>query len=195
MCGRGEEVNSGYYTGLQYPYKFKPHTAKCAMRKEAAIAIFFGAIMLLSTAGFALISATYQTVPTTPEKQEVPSVVERQLSRPEVASLLQAGRVVVEHSYANQCEGCVQDSLFLKQFAAKYPNFITVSTFAVQYENQTAFTLIGRSGQIIDLEQGLEQEAFLDKFCSLAFYQPSECVLRTLATTNKTNSSNDTIVA
>jgi hypothetical protein len=147
------------------------------MMKERAIAIFFGAIMILSAAGFALSGASF--MPQGGATPAVSNIVDKALTKDEFRSVLLSGRTIIQNHYPLGCTDCESANTMLKSLANQMSDFIVLEQFTVQYENETVLQIVSSDGKITELNRtGLNESSLLDSICSASYVQPKECLLR-----------------
>ena len=143
------------------------------MRRERLMALFIGSIMLMSIIGFSLSNAKFGN--TQQNTIDFPFKIERQLSTEELVSVLRAGRIVVEHTYEENCTDCLETNAFLDTFFNQFRNYVVLQ---IMEGNETSLKIIGSGGRIRDLSEiELNNDNMLDVFCELAIAQPRECLL------------------
>jgi hypothetical protein len=151
------------------------------MRKEHAIAIFFGLIMVTSAAGFAL--SGINANPTGSKAQpSVPSVIERPLTLAEMQYVLKSGAVIIRDHYPSGCaENCSQANQLLGDFTDQMNGTVVLERFAVGADNETSLEMVGSDGTIVALDQTqLSQAYLLDKVCTSSYAQTRECLMRNI---------------
>ena len=143
--------------------------------KTRMMAIFIVVVMLLSTAGFAIIGqpAPAET-PGTPALDN--NIVSRDLTGQELVAVLRSGRLAVKYVSPEGGEQCTKDSAELRQFASAYKEFVFLQDIR---RNETALTVVGFDGRIADLSNvSISQDSLLDYLCASGGLKPKECVLR-----------------
>jgi len=152
------------------------------MQKERIAAVFIGALMLFSVAGFALqgSSFTANVASNDHEEYSLEPVVNRYLSSQEKAIILTNGRVIIESVYGSECSECKQMDSELQLFTNNNQGFVFMQS--VETESGDGFDklqMIGSDGSIINLEdEDLTQENILNIFCGLSAVQPKSCILK-----------------
>ena len=145
-----------------------------AMRLKPAAAIFILVIMILSVAGFALNSGSFQQAQQ--QAPEIPTVIREPLSTQDQVLILRSGRVLIEHFYNDSCLDCLDKNAKLEEFASRLEGYVVVNE--VQ-GNETRLGAIGANGRIVSLVgNSLEYGDLLDVFCDIAITQPRACILR-----------------
>lgn len=144
--------------------------------KMRLMALFIIAVMLVSTAGFAIISQPASAPTQQPGPQQtLQPVVYRELSGQEVLAILQAGRMIIRHYSPATCEPCKADTAELEQFARAYSTFLFVQEVN---REQAALEIIGFDGKIENISRSISQASLLDLLCEKGGLKPKECVLR-----------------
>jgi len=151
------------------------------MDKERIGAIFVGAIMIFSIAGFATTGLTFtKSNDNQQEEYSLPTIVSRPFTGREKAIILNSGRVVIESVYNKDCGECKQKNMEITTFTSSLEGFIYLSSV----ENSTEegfekFQMIGSRGEIIDLEnEEITPENLIDLYCDISIVQPRECLLK-----------------
>ena len=146
--------------------------------KTKIMSIFIGLVMVLSLAGFAGLSLVGradvdQNQNTGPE---IPNIVYRELEPDEVLYSLQNGRVVMEYTYAENCETCEADELMLTTVVNRFLGHIILQSIEGE---ETSLRMTGVGGSIIEVEDVTEDNV-IDVFCQVAPIKPRECLVRDL---------------
>ncbi len=141
--------------------------------KERYMAIFIGAILIFSMAGFAFTSSILRTPAV--QQVQIPNIIERPLKPEEVVFVLRTGRVLVRNYYSEE-----QPYLnILDNFADKFKDYIVFEKVSVAENETERFEMIGRTGEIKDLgNETISEETLMDIFCDYAILQPKECLMR-----------------
>jgi thiol-disulfide isomerase/thioredoxin len=144
------------------------------MAKERIMAIFIGLVMVMSVAGFALMSAMNQDTNPNPGFN-IPSIVTRQLTSEETVYVLQTGRVLIEFFYSPNCTGCAEKTPVLEAFAQRMGEFVVLEEAPA---NETSLQIIGSGGKIEDIwNMTMTDQNLLETFCGIAITQPPECLM------------------
>jgi len=145
------------------------------MAKERWMAIFIGLIMVMSVAGFALMSAMNQNTNTN-TGFNIPPIVTRQLTPEETVYILQTGRVLIEFMQSPNCTTqCAEKTPVLEAFAQRMSDFVVLEEAP---GNETSLQIIGSGGQIRDIWNiTLSDQAIMQTFCEVAITQPPECLM------------------
>ena len=141
--------------------------------KERYMAIFIGAILIFSIAGFAFNSTTLRT----PAEQsvQIPSIVEKPLTPEEVIFVLRTGRVLIRNYYSEEPPHLQA----VESFAGKFSDYMVFEKVRVEANQTRKFEMIGRTGEIKDLSnETINEETLMDLFCDYAILQPKECLMR-----------------
>ncbi|MCK4714088.1 MAG: hypothetical protein KAT35_00815 [Candidatus Aenigmarchaeota archaeon] len=140
---------------------------------KPAAAIFIIVIMVLSVAGFALNSGSFQNEP---DVLDIPTVVREPLSTQDQVYILRTGRVLIEHFYTEDCTDCFEKNAQLEEFAARLDGYVVVNEVM---GNESRLGMIGMGGKIVDISNtNLDYEGLIDTFCGIAIAQPRVCILR-----------------
>ena len=140
---------------------------------KPAAAIFILVIMLMSVAGFAMNSSTFQEQP---QEVEIPNVIREPLGTQDQINILRTGRVLIEHFYQDNCTDCLEKNVQLEEFVARLEGYAVLN--AVQ-GNESRLDMIGSGGQITDIEDvNLDYDSLMDIFCGVAIAQPRACLIR-----------------
>ncbi len=129
-------------------------------------------IMVMSAVGFAMNSANLSSQP---QAEEIPSIIDYELSPQEQIQVLRTGMVLIENFYAENCTECVDRNFILNGFAARMKGYVVLENIE---GNETRLGLIGNQGRIISLD-GMEitDSSLLQVFCENAIAQPRECLM------------------
>ena len=155
--------------------------------KTRIMAIFIAAVMLISTAGFALISSvnTGQPEPQNTQDPLQNNVVYRELAGPEIVTVLRTGRMLLRYYSPADCEPCKGVAQELQSFASQNQQFVFVQLVV---RNQTAFEALGFDGKIDNLDNlTVTQDTLMDYVCDKGALRPKECVLREIGEASEQN--------
>jgi hypothetical protein len=147
------------------------------MRKEHAMAIFVGVIMVSSVAGFAITGLDFENQNS--GTQNVPNVVDRALTREEFRSVLLSGKTIIQDHYDLSCASCATTSQIISAFTQGMDGFVVLEQFGVQFQNETKLQIVSSDGRITELNPaGLTEDSLLGAVCSASYVQPKKCLLR-----------------
>ena len=148
------------------------------MMKERAMAIFIGLIMIFSVAGFSLMSIRWgSNTGNTPV--DVPSVIDKALTKDEFRSILLSGKTIIQNHYLIDCADCGATNAALEGFAKDMAGFVVLEQFSVQFQNETKLQVVSSDGRITELGNGtINQDSLLDTICAVSYVQPKQCLLR-----------------
>jgi hypothetical protein len=129
-------------------------------------------IMVMSAVGFAMNSANLSNQQ---PAEEIPSIIDYELSPQEQIQVLRTGKVLIENFYAENCTECLDRNIILNGFAARMKGFVVLENVL---SNETRLGMIGNQGRIISLD-GVEitDSSLLKVFCENAIAQPRECLM------------------
>lgn len=135
--------------------------------------LFVVAIMVLSTAGYAMYSSAPQDVKKT--GPTIPSVVDRPLTQSEKILILRSGKTLIQYQYPEGCMECLDDKIMLEIFTRQLDGFVVLEEFI---GNDTQARMIaGATGDIIEIEN-ITEVALFETFCKLpGTVKPKECLL------------------
>jgi hypothetical protein len=147
------------------------------MAKERLIAIFIGLIMIMSVAGFALMSAMNQGVDNSNKEFNIPAVMTRELTAEETVYVLNyEGRAIMEYFYQENCTDCSEKMASLESFANRMAEFLVLQEVV---GNETSLQILGSQGRIVDMSNmTLSEGNLMNTFCDVAIAQPQECLMR-----------------
>ncbi len=129
-------------------------------------------IMVMSAVGFAMNSATLSNQP---QAEEIPNIINYELSAQEQIQVLRTGKVLIENFYAENCTGCADRNIILKGFAARMQGYLVLENVK---GNVTRLGMIGNQGRIISLDDmEITDGNLLSVFCQNAIAQPRECLM------------------
>ena len=155
------------------------------IQKQRAFALLVGLLMIFSVAGYAQFSVNFTGAATRqqPEQQAIPLIVDRPLTGQEISQILGSGRVVIESVYNKGCGDCRLKDLEARNFATRYQGFVILESVQTDVgEGFEKFQMVGRGGQIIDLEkEEISQDRLLDLFGTLSLLTPRELIAREIA--------------
>jgi len=150
--------------------------------KNRLIAIFFGILMLGSTATYAIIQAynlfgtNAQSTPKLPSS----NIVQSQLSN-DVEQLIQAnGGTVVQFFYSTSCLDCVKQRNVLESYANQNPQQIYLEE--IQTQNAVAQNIIMKSYRDTKILTSASESDIQNAFCDVLLNPPAACALRNLNT-------------
>jgi len=148
------------------------------MAKETLIAIFIGLIMIMSVAGFALMSAMNQGFNDNTNKgYNISAIMTRELTAEETVYVLNyEGRAIIEYFYQENCTDCPGKMAALESFANKMSEFVVLQEAV---GNETSLQILGSQGKIVDMSNmTLSEGNLMNTFCDVAIAQPEECLMR-----------------
>jgi len=157
------------------------------MMKERAMAIFIGLIMVFSVAGFAIMSVSWgNNSGNTPV--DVPSIIDKALTRDEFRSVLLSGKTIIQNHYLVGCTDCGATNALLGNFTQGMEGFVVLEQFGVQFQNETKLQMVSSDGKITELDSALLNESsLLDTVCSVSYVQPKLCLLRGIGSSAPSN--------
>lgn len=150
--------------------------------KNRLIAIFFGILMLGSTATYALIQAYNLFGTNTQQTPKLPSsnIVQERLSDA-VEQLIQAnGGTVVQFFYSTNCLDCVRQRNVLESYANQNPQQIYLEE--IQTQNAVAQNIIMKSYRDTKTLTSASESDIQNAFCDVLINPPAACALRNLNT-------------
>jgi len=131
-------------------------------------------IMVMSAVGFAMNSS----ISPQPQTEEVPSIIDYELSPQQQIQVLRTGRILIENFYAENCTECIDRNIILNGFASRMGNYIVLENIL---GNDTKLGLIGNQGKIVSLNDvEITDESLLNILCENAIAQPRECLMMDL---------------
>ena len=140
---------------------------------KPAAAVFILVIMVLSVAGFAMNSATFEQGP---QEVVIPTVIREPIDSDMQIHILRTGRVLIEYFYQKNCTDCMEKNAQLESFANSLEGYVVLNEVA---GNESRLGMIGAGGRITELDENrLDYENLLDVFCDVAIAQPRSCILR-----------------
>ncbi len=129
-------------------------------------------IMVMSAVGFAMNSANLSNQQPT---EEIPSIIDYELSPQEQIQVLRTGKVLIENFYAENCTECIDRNIILNDFASRMQGYLVLENIP---GNETRLGMIGNQGRIIPLDDmEITDESLLEIFCQNAIAQPRECLM------------------
>ncbi len=147
------------------------------MRKEHAMAIFIGLLMVLSVAGFAISGIRFNPAS---KPADVPTIVNQLLSKEQFRSILLSGKTIIQYHYPMNCSACSETGQALEEFANSKAESLVLEEFSIQSNETLKFQMVSPTGEIKDLsgEALINQTVLLDSFCKISYVQTKECLLR-----------------
>ena len=140
---------------------------------KPAFVIFILLIMLLSVAGFAFNSSSFQNQPS--QQMEIPTVIREPISTQDQVYILRSGQVLIEHLYFENCTDCFEKNSQLEEFVSRLEGYVVLNEVA---GNESRLDMIGAGGQIVNLEGvSLDYQSLLEEYCPVAISQPRACLV------------------
>lgn len=142
--------------------------------KQRLMAIFIGVVMVVGTAGFALMSAA----PEEPAPVEIPDVMNRMVTTEERVSILRSGKVLIEYFHNESCISCIEKEEMYTSFANsdEFGDYVVLAYGTS--ENETMEWMLNLDGTRIDLSGISTQKELRELFCDVALIKPDICILR-----------------
>jgi len=149
------------------------------LSSKTAISLFIGFIMIVSTAGFAVMQSagTNQPAPSNPLDETFQ--INRTLTPAEKVYILRTGRMILENIYNESGDELPQ----LADFASKHATYVFVEQSMVNASEEGSpepgLRAIGSGGSIRDLDAtNVTEDALADLICDFGIARPVECTLR-----------------
>jgi len=145
------------------------------------IAIFFGILMLGSTATYAIIQAyNFFGAPQNAIKLPATNIVQSRLTSDQEHLIMQNGGTVVQFYYSNDCLNCVKQRNSLENFASQNPQQVYLEE--IQAQNVTAQNVIMTSYRDNKALTSASDSDIQNAFCDVLVQPPAVCALNNLNT-------------
>jgi hypothetical protein len=151
--------------------------------RNRIIAIFFGILMLGSTATYALMQA-YNFFGTNKQQNvQLPSsfIVEGQLSSEQEQLIMSQYKTAVQFYYSSDCLNCVHQRNVLENYVNQNSGQIYLEE--IQTKSQVTQNIVMKSYRDTLMLANATQSDIENAFCDVLLQPPASCALRSLNTT------------
>ncbi len=156
--------------------------------------LLVGFIMIMSTVGYALMSANPQSDNT--PKTEIPdkNVIGYALTDAQKALLLTNGITIAEYLYdpKEKCDNCAEIKNLLESLSVQFQDQIMLSEIQVSAADYVDLPRVGMTSAVgaWTPRDNVTAQSVLDGFCAVSVYPPLGCALSKLPQPPQSNASN-----